>query len=147
MVDRKQELVEKEDAGWKELTDLIARVPEDQLDEPGVTTDGWTVKDMMWHIACWSAESGLQLERIRMGTYEEHDSDADSMNAEFEAEGRRLDLAAVRTELVSARNRALSEWAQVTDMVPEAEEWFYESGAEHYADHLPDLRRWVDKLP
>jgi hypothetical protein len=57
-----------------------------------------------------------------------------------------LDLASVRTELTSARNRMLGEWAQVTDPSGDAEEWFYESGASHYADHLPDLRRWVEKL-
>jgi hypothetical protein len=147
MVDRKQELVGKEDAAWKELSDLLGRVPDDRMEEPGVTDDGWTVKDLIWHIACWSAMSGRELERIRMGTYEETDSDTDTLNAEFEAEGREMDLASVRIELGSARNRALSEWAQVTELSPEAEEWFYESGAEHYADHLPDLRRWVEKLP
>jgi hypothetical protein len=145
-MEHKEELVEKEDQAWKEVHDLLAKVSDDRMEEPGVTDDGWTVKDLMWHLGCWAAEAGREIERVRMGTYVERETDTDALNAEFEAAGRQMDLAAVRTELTSARNRMLGEWAQVTDPSGDAEEWFYESGASHYADHLPDLRRWVEKL-
>jgi hypothetical protein len=31
-------------------------------------------------------------------------------------------------------------------VIPDAEEWFRESGPEHYDEHVDDLREWVDKL-
>jgi hypothetical protein len=31
-------------------------------------------------------------------------------------------------------------------VTPEAEEWFRESGSEHYDEHMGDLRVWVGKL-
>jgi hypothetical protein len=38
------------------------------------------------------------------------------------------------------------EWAALPKVTPEAEEWFRESGPEHYQEHLDDLRAWVGKL-
>lgn len=145
-MDRKQELTAAEEKGWNEVNALVASRDDELLERPGVSKDGWSVKDLLWHLGCWSAEASRELERIRMGTYEERDYDTDALNVEFEAIGRTMDLASVKTEFVAARNKALQEWAQVTDLVPEAEEWFFEAGAQHYSDHLPDLRRWAEKL-
>jgi hypothetical protein len=88
------------------------------------------------------------LERIRVGTYDGGDnaSNVDELNARFLVEGRRLDLATVTAELYAARNHALVEFAAIPEVTPEAEEWFRESGPEHYDEHLGDLRAWVGKL-
>jgi len=144
---RREELAEAESRAWKELHELVGRLTPEQVEEPGINADGWSTKDLLWHIGCWTAESARQLERIRVGTYEERDwDDTDDLNARYLEEGRRMDLPTVRSELTSARARALEEWSLLADPTPEAIEWFEESGAIHYGDHLGELRRYVERL-
>jgi hypothetical protein len=145
---RREDLLGSEDRGWNELHSLLETLSRQQMLEPGLTPDGWSVKDLLWHLGAWWAKAGVMLERIRVGTYEGGDqsSNVDELNARFLEEGRRLDLATVTAELYSARNHALVEFAALPEVIPDAEEWFRESGPEHYDEHLDDLREWVDKF-
>lgn len=145
---RREDLLRSEDQGWAELRSLLDALSPQQTLEPGLTPEGWSVKDLLWHLGAWSAEAGVMLERIRTGTYDVKDqaTNVDELNARFLDEGRRVDLATAKSELYAARNRALVEWAALPEVTPEAEEWFRESGPEHYQEHLDDLRAWVGKL-
>jgi hypothetical protein len=145
---RREDLLRSEDRGWNELHSLVETLSRQQMLEPGLTPDGWSVKDLLWHLGAWWAKAGVMLERMRVGTYEggSHGSSVDELNARFLEEGRRLDLATVTAELYAARNHALVEFAALPEVTPEAEEWFRESGPEHYDEHMDDLRGWVDKL-
>jgi hypothetical protein len=145
---RREDLLRSEDQGWAELRSLLDALSPQQMLEPGLTPEGWSVKDLLWHLGAWSAEAGVMLERIRTGTYDVKDqaTNVDELNARFLDEGRRVDLATAKSELYAARNRALMEWAALPKVTPEAEEWFRESGPEHYQEHLDDLRAWVGKL-
>jgi hypothetical protein len=145
---RRDDLLRSEDQGWAELRSLLDALSPQQTLEPGLTPEGWSVKDLLWHLGAWSAEAGVMLERIRTGTYDVKDqaTNVDELNARFLDEGRRVDLATAKSELYAARNRALMEWAALPKVTPEAEEWFRESGPEHYQEHLDDLRAWVGKL-
>lgn len=145
---RREEHLRAEDEGWTELKSLLDALSPQQMLEPGLTPEGWSVKDLLWHLGAWSAEAGIMLERIRSGTYDGWGQAAsvDELNARFLEEGRRVDLATAKSELYAARNRALMEWAALPKVTPEAEEWFRESGPEHYQEHLDDLRAWVGTL-
>ena len=145
---RREDLLRSEDRGWNELHSLWETVSRQQMLEPGLTPDGWSVKDLLWHLGAWWAKAGVMMERIRVGTYEGagHGSSVDELNARFLEEGRRLDLGTVTAELYAARNHALVEFAALQEVTPEAEEWFRESGSEHYDEHRDDLRALVDKL-
>lgn len=145
---RREDLLRSEDQGWAELRSLLDALSPQQMLEPGLTPEGWSVKDLLWHLGAWSAEAGIMLERIRTGTYDGWGQAAsvDELNARFLEEGRRVDLATAKSELYAARNRALMEFAALPEVTPEAEEWFRESGPEHYQEHLDDLRAWVGKL-
>jgi hypothetical protein len=147
-VGRREDLLRSEDQGWAELRSLLDALSPQQMLEPGLTPEGWSVKDLLWHLGAWSAEAGIMLERIRTGTYDGWGQAAsvDELNARFLEEGRRVDLATAKSELYAARNRALMEFAALPEVTPEAEEWFRESGPEHYQEHLDDLRAWVGKL-
>ena len=144
----REDLFRSEDRGWNELHSQLETVSRQQMLEPGLTPEGWSVKDLVWHLGAWWAKAGVMLERIRVGTYEGagQGSSVDELNARFLEEGRRLDLATVTAELYAARNHALIEFAALPEVTPEAEEWFRESGSEHYDEHRDDLRAWVDKL-
>jgi hypothetical protein len=142
MADRKSELVRDEDTGWAELSSLVAKLSEPDLLRPGYSNE-WTVKDLLGHLACWWAETGAELERIRNGTYDATKIDLDAKNAQFFDAMKDLDLHTIRAELAASRNKALEELWRLAELTPAAEEWFAESGALHYEAHLPELRRFV----
>jgi hypothetical protein len=47
-------LLAEEEQGWLELTDVLGDVPPERFDEPSVTDEGWSPKDVMYHVAAWS---------------------------------------------------------------------------------------------
>jgi hypothetical protein len=143
MADRRFELIREEDERWAELCDAIRDVPPDRLLQPGVTPN-WTGKDLLAHLGCWMAEAACMLEQIRFGTYEERRVDLDAMNARFYEAWVDQPLNDVRVEMESARTRMFQEWAALAEVTPEAEEWFVESGPAHIAEHLPQLRTFLD---
>ena len=142
----KRELMRAEDAGWSELIGLAESLTPAEMEQPGYCPEGWCVKDLLAHIGSWQAEAGQILEQIRMGTYRGRPVDVDAMNKEFFEANKDLPLPVVRAEAWAARNRMLSEWNELPEVTPDAEEWFRESGPEHYQEHLPRLREWVKEL-
>ncbi len=139
-MDRREELVREEDRAFAQLSLALRRVPPGRLEDP-VLPQGWSVRDLLWHLACWYAECARALERIRLGTYEGWEQDADALNARFLEEGRRQDPETVRATLAAARTRMLQElWAFPGPPPPQAVAWFAESGPEHEREHLADLR-------
>lgn len=137
-------LVREEDAAWADLFRVVDGMARERLEEPGLR-GGWSVKDLLWHLCCWTAESARQLERIRLGTYVEQDWDTDALNDRFFQESKRQDLATVRSSLVAARTRVLQEWAALAETTPEAIEWFEESGPVHIREHLADLEAFAER--
>lgn len=144
-MDRRDEMRRDEEQAWGELRAILDRLTPEQMERPGLP-DGWSVKDLLWHLCCWEAEAGRQLARIAAGTYVEQDWDTDALNARYLEEGRAQDLPTVRAELAASRTRALEEFGRIAELTPPAEEWFGESGAEHYREHLVDLRAFADGL-
>jgi hypothetical protein len=144
MTDHRTEMIMAEDRGWNELCDLVERLDPHRLDQPGYS-DEWSVKDLLGHLAAWWAEAAHALERIRMGTYTSEKLDIDGMNRRFFEAFRDTDADTVRAELWASRNRALEELWRLPEITKDADEWFMESGAEHYQEHLPELRRFVEE--
>jgi hypothetical protein len=143
-MDRRRELLLVERAGWAELWELLESVGPDRADEPGYQ-ERWSVKDLMAHIACWQAEAVQVLEQIRNGTFEPRDYDVDAWNERFFEANRDLPFRVVEVDLHAARTRMLQELMALPELTPDAEEWFAESGADHYAEHLPRLREWLQQ--
>lgn len=143
----KRELCQAEDAGWAELRGVLESLSAEQLEEPGYYPEVWSVKDLMAHIASWQAEATQIIQQLHYNTYRKADLDVDAMNKAFYEANRDLPLSMVRAELWSARTRLLTEVNQLPELTPLAEEWFVESGAAHYAEHLPRLREWAKELP
>lgn len=143
----KSELCRAEDDGWNEVNALIESLTPPQIEEPGYYPDvGWSVKDLLAHLAAWMAEAARILTQVHYGTYLKRDLDVDAMNKDFYEANRDLPLSVVRAEAFASRNRMLSEMNAIDGMTPEAEDWFEESGRRHYEEHLPRLREWVHEL-
>lgn len=138
-MDRRRELVDLEDAPWAELHDALDAFPPEQLEAPMLNKEGWSPKDVMFHIGAWLAEAGCQLERMCMGTFVEPELDTDELNAQWLEVSRSVDVETAKAELMSSRTRLLQALEALPEVTPEAQEWFEESGHFHYLEHLPEL--------
>jgi hypothetical protein len=142
----KQELFVEEDRLWTELHALVDSLPVDKVEEPGYFVEGWSAKDLVAHIGSWLAEAGVVLERIRFGTFRSEEIDVDAMNETFYDAMHDVAFADVRAQGIAARNRMLRAWRSLPQDSPEADQWISKAGPEHYAEHLPRLRKWVREL-
>jgi hypothetical protein len=142
----RDELLRVEQERWGEFSSLVRRITPDRMESPTLNGERWSVKDLLWHMRCWSSVVADQLERIHDGTFGAFEWNTEENNARFLAEGRTLDLAIVRTELVEQRDRGRRAMESLSDVSPTVEELFSESAYKHVDDHLLELRRFV-QLP
>ena len=142
----KQELLEVERARWRDFRDLIDRIPPDRMEDPTLNSDGWSIKDLLWHIRCWNAIVADELEKIEAGTFEDFDWNTEENNERFLAEGRRIDPLNVQAELFVSRDHAVRAMAALMDVTPKAEELFSETAFKHIDDHLPELHRFAERV-
>jgi Mycothiol maleylpyruvate isomerase N-terminal domain len=83
----KQELLDVERGRWREFRDLVDRIPPDRMEDPTLNAEGWSVKDLLWHIRCWNAVVADELEKIEAGAFEDFDWNTEENNERFLAEG------------------------------------------------------------
>ncbi len=140
------ELMAAEDAGWGELHALMDSLSPEDAERPGYYPEGWSAKDVLAHVGSWLAETTVILERIRAGTYRPEEIDVDAMNDQFLEALKDVPLQTVRAQAWSARTRMLQAWGALGDLPDEARFWIRKAGAEHYDEHLPRLREWVEEL-
>lgn len=138
-------LLAEEERGWLALTEVFGDVPSDRFDEPSVTDEGWSPKDVMYHLAAWSDEAAKVLGRIAAGTHRENDPDIQALNEEWFEEGRGLDDDVVRIRFAKGRVAMRQVFSKLTEVDAQAWEWFEESGPRHYEEHLPDLRSFLER--
>ncbi|MDP9329877.1 MAG: maleylpyruvate isomerase N-terminal domain-containing protein [Actinomycetota bacterium] len=140
------ELLRAEEEGWKEIHALIDSLSPSQVETRGYFPEGWSVKDLLGHLASWLAEAGVALERINGGTYREGELDIDAKNDEFMEALRPLTSAQIHGMAESARARMRRSLLALSDESPDAAWWIDKAGIAHYRDHLPRLRDWVEEL-
>jgi hypothetical protein len=142
----KQALTERERDAWAELRRVVDGLPRERWEEPTVTAEGWTVKDVLWHIAHWWEHLAELLDAIRAGTFTEPPEDdeaTDAENARVLEESRAMSLEQVERGLEAARERMLAAWEALPELDESAERWFGWETFEHYEEHLADLRRFA----
>jgi hypothetical protein len=139
-------LLAEEDAGWTELRRLVNSLSADQLTETGYYEEGWSAKDLLAHIGSWLAEAGVILERIRGGTYRPDEIDIDTLNQQFLEAMRDVPPEIVIAQATAARTRMRQSLAALPEITPEAAFWIRKAGPEHYDEHLPRLRKWVEEV-
>jgi hypothetical protein len=140
-----ERLLEDEERGWLALTEVFGGVPSHRFDEPGVTDEGWSPKDVMYHVAAWTEEAAKVLGRIAAGTHREGEPDVQALNEEWFKVGRGLDDDVVRIRFAKGRGAMRQTFTSLVDVDASAWEWFDESGPRHYEEHLPDLRAFLER--
>ncbi len=138
-------LLAEEERGWLALTETFGDVPPDRFDEPSVTDEGWSPKDVMYHVAAWSEEAAKVLGRIAAGTHVESDLDIQALNEQWFEEGRGVEDDVVRIRFAKGRVAMRQVFSTLAEVDAQAWEWFEESGPRHYAEHLPDLRSFLER--
>jgi uncharacterized damage-inducible protein DinB len=144
VLEERERLSEREAEGWRRLSNAVDRLRPEDAERPDVTPDGWSVRDLLWHLRIWTEEAATQLAAVRSGTYRELGWETDEINAVALVEGRRFALPQVLAALERSRARFLAGWSSVDERSAPGVEWFDESGAEHYEEHLPELEAFVD---
>lgn len=140
----------EDEARWRVLGETFARIPADRFEEPTVTPEGWSPKDVMFHVAAWMTACGNQLERMRAGTFDRTDESPASIqerNGELFEISRGMEPEDVRGEFWASHQRMCKELGLIGQLTSEAVEWFEESGPLHYAKHVEDLRGWLGGAP
>jgi hypothetical protein len=133
--------------GWYELVDLVRPLTPEECLEPGYYRDpDWTVRDVVAHLGTWLAAAAVHLEQIAVGTYQHHEIDIDAFNATFLAAmaDQPWDVAWVQAN--AGRTMMLQTWYQLAEPTDDAAWWIRKSAADHFAEHLPRLREWVEEL-
>jgi hypothetical protein len=145
-----ERLVQEEEAMWTAFLDVLERVPQHRVEEPGVTPDGWSPKDVMFHVGAWLEDCGGVLERMHDGAFNrEAEPDGrgtiDGINRKVFARSRATAVGDVRASLEHGRVRAVRAFRSLEDVTPEAWEWFEESGPLHYEEHIRDIEAWLER--
>jgi hypothetical protein len=138
-------LLAEEERGWLALTEAFGDVPPDRFDEPSVTDEGWSPKDVMYHVAAWSEEAAKVLGRIAARTHRENEPDTQALNERWFEEGRGVEDDVVRIRFAKGRVAMRQMFSRLAEVDSTAWEWFEESGPRHYAEHLPDLRSFLER--
>jgi hypothetical protein len=138
-------LLADEEQRWLELTEIFGDVPPGRFDEPSVTDEGWSPKDVMYHVAAWSEEAAKVLGRIAAGTHRESAPDIQALNEEWFEAGRGLEEDIVRIRFSKGRVAMRQAFSRLSGVDASAWEWFEESGPRHYEEHLADLRAFLER--
>jgi len=134
----RQELTAREAAAWEEFRAAVDAIPVDRRESP-ILTEGWSVKDVLWHVVFWWEDLAPEYASIRSGVPRPDGQDTDTTNARVLDEGRELSLADVEGGVARSRAGMLATWTDAPDD-PRADETFVSETIEHYEEHLPWLR-------
>jgi len=134
------ELEGKISQAHRSMREAIGALPAPRWDE--TLPAGWTLKEMVGHLAYWESTIPAFVESLRSGTSREGDGDVDAQNARAAAEVRGL----TRDEVLCRWDDAHAEMLEVARNLTEAEladdafmKKFEGETYGHYPDHYGDL--------
>jgi len=147
----REALIAREAEAWAEFRAEVDRLTPEQREVPNANAEGWSVRDVLWHIAYWWNDLSRLVEEVNSGTAfvepPEDDEATNADNARVLAESRQMTIDAVERAVEAARARLLSAWSELTDPVDEGlERWFVWETIEHYEEHVEDARRSAEEI-
>jgi hypothetical protein len=136
-VSTKDDLAASEADSWRSLSASFDAIPAGMRDQP-LLPNGWSVKDVEWHIVFWWQDCVRSLEALVRGDHSDYQGDTDAINDEALREGRSLTLDEVEERLATTRDRLLLAWFESPED-PRAIEAFTGETIEHYEEHVDDV--------
>jgi hypothetical protein len=126
------------EVAWGRLISVIARVPIDLVDEPGICGD-WSLTTLVGHISFWDA---FELEHIG-NRAELGQVDWQSINEAHDAAYRDRMFADVLDEMKSTHAALLTHVAGLRDLDPT---FVRELTHDHYVEHAAEIEQWISHL-
>lgn len=140
MSDPKAEPLKLEADSWAEFEGLLSHIPRERWEEPGVL-DGWTLKEMLWHVGGWLRKCAGNLESFAAGGEEqESELTTDEINAQLAAEARSMDPDAVLSAVIEARELVRRRFEELPEVDERAIQELADETYEHYPEHFLDLQ-------
>jgi hypothetical protein len=125
--------------GWVAFGELV-----EAADPSARDAEGWSVADACFHVAAWF-NKGADCVEHDAGWGAPWESDADrpteEVNAAILARSRQMTLSEARTALSDARDRLRAAFSAQTRPSDDVKDVFKECTVDHYAEHVPMLRR------
>lgn len=142
---------------WEALASIVDSFSEEEMEQPGVI-DGWSVKDLLGHIAFWANKAAADLHLVAAGRLQDfevpgNDKVVDEWNArEYEAR-RDRPLPDIREEWLESFQKAMealaaapAERLQENVKGSTVLERFAGDTYEHYREHQGHLSAWRQQL-
>jgi hypothetical protein len=143
MSDLRAEHAAREAESWTAFEAALVRIPRDRWEDDGILP-GWSVKDLLWHMAGWLQKCARNLERFSRGEEEAaSEQTVDERNEELAAQARGMTVDAVYRGLVSARDLVLQEWRALPNVDDRAVEELADETYDHFDEHRADLERFA----
>lgn len=151
--DVERELVE----AWQALASAVDSFSDAELEQLGVV-EGWSVKDLLGHIAFWAQDAARNFRLIADDNADEVDRPRTQRDVdEWNERERRLrhgrPLHEVREEWLESFQQAMQALAAFPSEKLQEEfagrtvlELFAEDTYEHYREHLAQVARWRQEL-
>ena len=138
-------IIDKIESSYSDLVRLTRSVPVTKVEE-ATLSNGWSVKDVLAHIAAWERRCANLLDESHVsdGPFEA-EPDVDALNREFYEERNEWEWEEVENnfretheELIEAIRQLPAE--RLNDSF--IQESIAEETWKHYAEHLPELQQW-----
>jgi hypothetical protein len=157
----RDELIRRITEGYERIRTLIAGVDPVRLSTDPVL-DGWTIKDLLAHLAAWQSITVTNLFRLERGQpvlYARLDPQKlDELNARFQAELKDWPLEKVLADLEGSYRQLINRISLLSDQELNDPRHFKqlrgrplwqviaENTYQHYEEHLPALEAWRRRL-
>lgn len=155
---RKSELIALHEQERARTDALLVRIDPEQAAVAEVRA-GWTVKDLLAHVAAWEAELVLGLAQIRRGGRPRYaalpDAEIDELNARWHMENRDRPLERVLADFHGVRGQTLRQIESFSeDDLTRARRypwlgdvslaaWIASDSYDHEAEHRAEIEAWL----
>lgn len=145
------ELLAREKEVWDELAATWCKLPDAALEQPGACGPGWSVKDVMNHIAAWQEAALRIIPRLVAGQPATLGAGTERFNAEQQAADRQRTLRATKRRLNQARRDLLALLDTVPDDVlldqsTRVNWWVRYTLHAHYGEHIWELDQFRQRI-
>lgn len=145
------ELLAREKEVWEELAAAWCKLPDAVLVQPGACGPGWSVKDVMNHIAAWQEAALRIIPRLLAGQRATLGAGTSRFNAEQQAADRDRTLRASKRRLNQARRGLLALVDQVPDQLlldqnTRVNWWVRYTLHAHYSEHIWEMEQFRKKV-
>jgi hypothetical protein len=144
-----EEILKKIEAGYDEIVRLYRSVPVTAVLEDNLS-NGWSVKDLLAHVAAWEWRCASLLEASHnTKALLKAQPDVDALNREIHEERKDWGWEEVEYDFRAAHRTLL---AAIQQLPPKqlndefVQQTIAEETWEHYAEHLDELRRWRRRI-